>query len=190
MIAHTAQVTLSCTCCAALACSSNKLQQLPRGISALSALKLLDVSDNTLSRLPDELAALPALAKLSCSNCKLVALPDAVGVQQPSLSAVQASGNSLTSLPAGLASASALVMLDLSNNQLTDITGVAALQLLRELDVSHNKLEVCFDSGACNVIDNDPQKPHAEAADSNHAHSSSALSLHNQLHRSNQQMVV
>eukprot|EP00878_Enallax_costatus_P026031 GHUV01027903.1.p1 GENE.GHUV01027903.1~~GHUV01027903.1.p1 ORF type:complete len:599 (+),score=189.93 GHUV01027903.1:562-2358(+) len=126
--------------------SSNKLRQLPQGISALSALKLLDVSDNPLSSLPEEIASLPALASLSCSNCSIPALPDALGVQQPNLTAVNASGNHLTAVPTGLRAASSLAVLNLGRNQLTDISAVAGLQSLKELDVSYNKLQALPES--------------------------------------------
>lgn len=134
--------------CAILSCSSNKLQQLPPGISALSALKLLDLSDNPLGSLPDDIASLPALASLSCSNCNIPALPDTLGVQQPTLTAVNASGNQLTAVPAGLRAASSLAVLNLAKNQLTDVSAVAEYQSLKELDVSYNKLQVCA-AGIC-----------------------------------------
>lgn len=125
-----------------LACSFNRLQRLPAGVSALTALKLLDVSDNPLMELPEEVASMPSLASLNCSKCSLSALPDALGVQQPNLTAVNASDNQITAVPQGLSAAKALAMLNMSKNNLAQISGVADLQMLRELDVSHNQLQV------------------------------------------------
>lgn len=117
------------------------------GIHALQSLRMLDLSDNPLGpTLPDDVAQLPSLATLNCSNCGLSQLPDALGgVQQPKLSALNAAGNQLTALPAGLACAGALVVLKASNNQICELPGrlVQGWTALKELDMSHNQLQVC-----------------------------------------------
>lgn len=107
---------------------------------------MLDLSDNPLGpTLPEDVAVLPSLATLNCSNCGLQALPDALGgAQQPKLSALSVFGNVLTSLPSGLACAGALVVLKASNNQLAELPGrlLKGWIALRELDLSHNQLQV------------------------------------------------
>jgi Leucine-rich repeat (LRR) protein len=130
-----------------VSCSNNQLQQVPSGISALQALRMLDLSDNPAlcPALPDNVASLPSLATLNCSNCGLQVLPDALGgAQQPKLSALSVSGNALTSLPSGLACAGALVVLKASNNKLAELPGrlLKGWTALKELDLSHNQLQV------------------------------------------------
>lgn len=128
-------------------CSNNQLQQVPPGIQELQCLRLLDVSDNPQlgPALPEEVALLPSLATLNSNNCGLERLPQALGgPQQPKLSAVSVTGNQLACLPEGLSAATSLVALKAAHNQLQELPGhlVRGWKALRELDVSHNKLQV------------------------------------------------
>lgn len=136
-----------------LACSNNRLQQLLPGIGALQCLRMLDLSDNPLGpALQEDVALLPSLASLQCNNCGLQALPDALGGrQQPKLSVLSATGNELTALPAGLACAGALVVLKAGSNKLSQLPGglVKGLTALKELDLSHNQLEVRACAACC-----------------------------------------
>lgn len=135
---------------AVFTCSNNKLQQLLPGIQSLQCLRLLELSDNPLGSLSEEMTLLPSLATLNCNNCGLEALPDALGgPQQPRLSVLSVTGNALRTLPSGLACASALVVLKAGNNQLCELPGrvVRGWRSLKELDVSHNRLQVGTHTG-------------------------------------------
>ncbi|KAH7294223.1 hypothetical protein KP509_28G061500 [Ceratopteris richardii] len=130
--------------------SFNSLQDIPRGISSLRKLKVLNLCACTrIEALPEEIGQLTALETIKLSRCSnLSTLPEGIsyltGLKHLDLGACVG----LTTLPHGLARLTALENLNLTGSKLETIpNGISHLTALRNLKLSGCQALTCLPEG-------------------------------------------
>ena len=142
----------------------NRLKRLPRILSALTQLQVLDVSSNQIDTFPE--ISLPRLVSLNVSKNRLVCLPASLQVFA-ALENLDCGANRIIALPALNALSrlkrleavenkiallpplpSSLAFLNLGQNSLTELSSLEGLDSLSEIHVSGNSL-TSIDLGLC-----------------------------------------
>lgn len=119
--------------------SSQKLKFLPVDMPKLHNLVLLAAYDNALTSLPKNLSELEHLLLLDLSNNKLRRVDEVFKLSQ--LVELNLPENAIDALSPEVQSMKALRVLNLRNNYLMDLpTELADLQQLENLDLSYNEL--------------------------------------------------
>lgn len=119
--------------------SSLGLRHLPDELFAVEGLRVLDLSRNRLADLPIGLFDLVDLEQLDLGGNRLAVLPTAIG-RLTALRVLDLSENRLTQLPGPIAECQSLTTVSLYGNSLADVTELAPLIQLDDLDLSSNQL--------------------------------------------------
>jgi Leucine-rich repeat (LRR) protein len=143
--------------------SQNRIVNLPEDLSNMVKLEILELDSNKLIQIPQGMSQLTALQRLDISNNRITALPSHIG-NCAQLRYIYAHSNQLNSIPPSLGECFRLEFVDLSNNLLRELpedfehlitltylnlSGNSLIQLphrlgscskLRYLDVSTNRL--------------------------------------------------
>ncbi|CAH3020454.1 unnamed protein product, partial [Porites evermanni] len=151
----------------------NRLSTLPKSLSCMKNLKVLELGDNNLTSLPDDIGSLMKLEILNLSQNNMTELPASIG-DLPSLKILDLSGNHIEDLPESFQSAGVIesffmeknyvktlpswcgslcniVNLGMADNQLVgnplpDNFGSVSGKSLRTLDLSGNNISQLPDS--------------------------------------------
>lgn len=121
---------------AVLELRNNKIRVIPSALSALSGLKVLDVSNNKVETMEE--VTLPNLADLNLSKNNLCAMPNLSGLR--SLARLALSDNALTELPASLGTMPSLRTLILDRNKLRSLPDFGGGCKIASLSVAWNQL--------------------------------------------------
>ncbi len=115
-----------------------KFSKMPAEVAKLLSLRDLYLGGTGLTEFPSELSALPALRYLNLDRNNIAALPDELPVN---LRWLRLNGNKLTSLPVAIGSLSKLERVYLKDNQLTSLPAeITKCTLLEDIDLSGNNL--------------------------------------------------
>jgi hypothetical protein len=126
--------------------SFNQLAALPDKLGQLKWLSSLELSHNHLKKLPHSLFSLTFLDELKVNHNQLEALPSSLG-QLKHLKTLDLSHNHLKKLPDSLSLLTSLNKLNIQHNQLKALPDtLSALPELNALDVSHNQLALLPES--------------------------------------------
>ncbi len=129
-----------------LDCGDNNLQELPRSIGNLTALRILNCNGNQLSKLPDSISRLVSLRYLWLSNNRFCLLPESI-VNLPSLERFYCGNNFLQELPEGMGKLVTLDVFYCENNMLKTLPeSLGNLVKLSSFDCANNKLELLPES--------------------------------------------
>eukprot|EP01119_Soliformovum_irregulare_P012995 TRINITY_DN3422_c0_g1_i3.p1 TRINITY_DN3422_c0_g1~~TRINITY_DN3422_c0_g1_i3.p1 ORF type:complete len:988 (-),score=346.47 TRINITY_DN3422_c0_g1_i3:57-3020(-) len=118
----------------------NKIEVFPPTLMDLVQLENLDVSGNRISSFPADLSGFKNLSELNLSHCGLVKIPMGI-VKISQLKKLTVELNNLTEFPPEMSKLGKLEVVSASLNKIKDISNLCGLPLLRELDLTDNKIE-------------------------------------------------
>eukprot|EP00884_Botryococcus_braunii_P023561 jgi/Botrbrau1/988/Bobra.114_1s0028.1 len=141
-----AKIPNGLACCSyltALVLENNKIETVPDAlVQGLTSLVQLQLTKNSISgTMPKSLSVLKALKVLDARQNRITAIPPEIG-SCTCLIEIYLGYNLLKSVPRELGQLAALQTLDLRDNQLVSLPGEICKLRLRLLDVSNNNLNV------------------------------------------------